>query len=255
MHNSLIQGKIQVKAHPEKKIHAKVYILRPEPFNQHTPATAITGSSNLTEAGLGGGNFYNYINKLLDKGWSQEEIEKDIERLSEENPKNQTFKSTDFQPSFMESLDEVKLFSGTYQEEQDERLKFLYFLRNFRKKHKAWFDKITKMPLKSRVGRNSTTIKKPDLQNGTVAFLKTDKKFEFYWIDSHNQPKEITPLAAFKIFEAEENEKNGELIPNHHDHVNKAIEYFENLEHKLVQSQIDPEALGGVAQNAKKFLF
>lgn len=49
--------------------------------------------------------------------------------------------------------------------------------------------------------------------------------------------------------------KNGELIPNHHDHVNKAIEYFENLEHKLVQSQIDPEALGGVAQNAKKFLF
>lgn len=118
MHNSLIQGKIQVKAHPEKKIHAKVYILRPEPFNQHTPATAITGSSNLTEAGLGGGNFYNYINKLLDKGWSQEEIEKDIERLSEENPKNQTFKSTDFQPSFMESLDEVKLFSGTYQEEQ-----------------------------------------------------------------------------------------------------------------------------------------
>ncbi|MFM7409130.1 MAG: helicase-related protein [Cuspidothrix sp.] len=153
-----------------------------------------------------------------------------------------------------EILDEVKLFSGTYQEEQDERLKFLYFLRNFRKKHKAWFDKITKMPLKSRVGRNSTTIKQPDLQNGTVAFLKTDKKFEFYWIDSHNQPKEITPLAAFKIFEAEENEKNGELIPNHHDHVNKAIEYFENLEHKLLQSQIDPEALGGVAQNAKKFL-
>jgi HKD family nuclease len=58
--DDIIQGKIQVKAHPEKKIHAKVYILRPEPFNQHTPATAITGSSNLTDAGLGGGNFHNY---------------------------------------------------------------------------------------------------------------------------------------------------------------------------------------------------
>ncbi|QEI39546.1 RNA polymerase-associated protein RapA [Dolichospermum sp. UHCC 0315A] len=160
---------------------------------------------------------------------------------------NQVF-STD------EILDEVKLFSGNYQEEQDERLKFLYFLRNFRKKHQAWFDKIKKIPLKSRVGRSSTTIKKPDLQNGTIAFLKTDKKFEFYWIDSNNQPKEITPLAAFKIFEAEENEKNCELITNHHDHVNQAIEHFENLEHKLVQSQIDPEALGSVAQNAKKFL-
>ncbi|MDD1414632.1 phospholipase D-like domain-containing protein [Dolichospermum sp. ST_con] len=160
---------------------------------------------------------------------------------------NQVF-STD------EILDEVKLFSGNYQEEQDERLKFLYFLRNFRKKHQDWFDKIKKIPLKSRVGRSSTTIKKPDLQNGTIAFLKTDKKFEFYWIDSNNQPKEITPLAAFKIFEAEENEKNCELIANHHDHVNQAIEHFENLEHKLVQSQIDPEALGSVAQNAKKFL-
>ena len=58
--DDLIEKKIQIKAHPEKKIHAKVYILRPEPFNEHTPATAITGSSNLTDAGLGGGNFYNY---------------------------------------------------------------------------------------------------------------------------------------------------------------------------------------------------
>lgn len=58
--DDIIQKKIQVKAHPEKKIHAKVYILRPEQFNQHTPATVITGSSNLTDAGLGGGNFYNY---------------------------------------------------------------------------------------------------------------------------------------------------------------------------------------------------
>jgi hypothetical protein len=110
------------------------------------------------------------------------------------------------------------------------------------------------MPLKSRVGRNSTAIKKPNLQRGTVAFLKTDKKFAFYWIDSHNQPREITPLEAFKIFEADENESSSELIANHHDHINNAIKHFEKLEHNLVQSQIDPDALGGVAQNAKKFL-
>ena len=33
-----------------------------------------------------------------------------------------------------------------------------------------------------------------------------------------------------------------------------AVEHFETLEHKLIQSQTDPEALGGVAQRAKKFL-
>ena len=58
--DDLIEKKIQVKAHPEKKIHAKVYILRPEPFNEHTPASVITGSSNLTDAGLGAGFMYNY---------------------------------------------------------------------------------------------------------------------------------------------------------------------------------------------------
>lgn len=153
-----------------------------------------------------------------------------------------------------EILDEVKLFSGTYKEEEDERLKFLYFLRHFKKANRAWFDKIKKLPLKSRAGRSSTDIKKPELQNGTAAFLKTDKKFEFYWVDSNNQPKEITPIEAFKIFEADQKEKNTPLIETHHEHVNKALEHFETLEHKIAQSQTDPEALGGVAQRAKKFL-
>ena len=110
------------------------------------------------------------------------------------------------------------------------------------------------MPLKSRVGRNATDIKKPELRNGTAAFLKTDKKFEFYWVDSNKQPKEITPVEAFKIFSAEEKEKNVSLIETHHEHINKALEHFETLEHKIVQSQTDPEALGPVAQRAKKFL-
>ncbi len=153
-----------------------------------------------------------------------------------------------------EILDEVKLFSGTYKEEEDERLKFLYFLRHFKKANRAWFDNIKKLPLKSRTGRSATDIKKPELQNGTAAFLKTDKKFEFYWVSSNNQPKEITPIEAFKIFSADEKEKNAPLIATHHEHVNKALEHFETLEHKIAQSQTDPEALGGVAQRAKKFL-
>ena len=153
-----------------------------------------------------------------------------------------------------EILDEVKLFSGTYKEEEDERLKFLYFLRHFKKVNRAWFDKIKKLPLKSRVGRSATNINKPEMQSGTAAFLKTDKKFEFYWVDSNNEPKEITPIEAFKIFEANPKEKNATLIGTHHEHVNKALEHFETLEHKIVQSQTDPEALGGVAQRAKKFL-
>ncbi|RYE71467.1 MAG: helicase, partial [Oxalobacteraceae bacterium] len=45
--------RIQVRAHPTKNLHAKIYIFRPDGFNEHKPGAVITGSSNLTEAGLG----------------------------------------------------------------------------------------------------------------------------------------------------------------------------------------------------------
>ena len=160
---------------------------------------------------------------------------------------NQVF-STD------EILDEVKLFGSPYKEEEDERLKYLHFLRDFRKGNRKWFDDIKKIPFKSRAGRNSEKIKRPELQGGTTAFLKTDKKFEFYWVNNAYQTKEITPVEAFRIFEANQKEKRVDLIDSHHEHVKMAVEHFETLEHKLVQSQTDPEALGGVAQRAKKFL-
>lgn len=160
---------------------------------------------------------------------------------------NQVF-STD------EILDEVKLFSGAYKEEEDARLKYLHFLRNFKKKNKDWFETIKKIKLKSRCGRNSDLIERPELKNGTAAFLKTDKKFEFYWIDNTDQPHEITPIEAFRIFEAKQNEQRVDLIDSHHKHVKLAVEHFETLEHKLLQTQTNPEALGGVAQRAKKFL-
>ena len=53
MLQDLIDGKLELRAHPSKKIHAKLYILYPENFNQHTFGAAITGSSNLSGNGLG----------------------------------------------------------------------------------------------------------------------------------------------------------------------------------------------------------
>lgn len=46
-------GKLELRAHPSKKIHAKVYILYPNEYNQYKMATTITGSSNLSGNGLG----------------------------------------------------------------------------------------------------------------------------------------------------------------------------------------------------------
>lgn len=45
--------KVALRAHPSKRLHAKLYIFRPKGFNEHRPGAVITGSSNLTAPGLG----------------------------------------------------------------------------------------------------------------------------------------------------------------------------------------------------------
>ena len=53
MIDDLVSGKLELRAHPSKKIHAKIYLLYPEEYNQYTFGAAITGSSNLSGNGLG----------------------------------------------------------------------------------------------------------------------------------------------------------------------------------------------------------
>jgi len=49
----IISHKIEVRVHPSKKLHAKIYIFTPENFTEKNIGGAvITGSSNLTLAGL-----------------------------------------------------------------------------------------------------------------------------------------------------------------------------------------------------------
>ena len=60
MVQDMIDEKLELRAHPSKKIHAKFYILYPDNFNQHTFGATITGSSNLSGNGLGIGDDKQY---------------------------------------------------------------------------------------------------------------------------------------------------------------------------------------------------
>lgn len=53
-------GKIEIRAHKTGKLHAKIYIFRPKKWNEHNSGYVITGSSNLTDAGLGASPISNY---------------------------------------------------------------------------------------------------------------------------------------------------------------------------------------------------
>lgn len=103
----IISGKIEVKAHPHKKLHAKIYIFKPENWGEHKPGSVITGSSNLTASGLGGEDYHNYeFNVMLrdydDVEFASQEFEElwkegiailptDIEKVKEETFINDSF--------------------------------------------------------------------------------------------------------------------------------------------------------------------
>lgn len=74
-------GKIQIRAHKSKKLHAKFYVFRPKVWNEHKSGFVITGSSNLTDAGLGAGKVSNYefnvqLKEYEDVQFATEEFEK-----------------------------------------------------------------------------------------------------------------------------------------------------------------------------------
>lgn len=154
-----------------------------------------------------------------------------------------------------EILDDVKLFTpqAIEDQEEDKRLKYLFFLRRFREENKAEFQKIKNMPYKCRTARQSNTIQKTHLSKHTVVFLKNPKKFEFYLVND-DKIKEITPLEAIEIFEAQTNEKPHTVTQNYFEHVQKAIQEFETQEKTQVISHSQPEAFGSLAMGAKKYL-
>ena len=107
--DDLISGKIELRAHPKKKIHAKVYIFRPATFNEYAPCEVITGSSNLTDAGLGANPESNYefnvsLREYEDVKFATEEFERlwaesvPILKAEADRIKNQTYLRDNFTP-------------------------------------------------------------------------------------------------------------------------------------------------------------
>jgi superfamily II DNA/RNA helicase len=101
--------KIEIKAHPSKKLHAKIYIFKPKGWNEHKSGYVITGSSNLTENGLGGTDNFNYEFNVQLKDYDDVKFASDeFERLWIEGIsilpieinkiKKETFLNDDFTP-------------------------------------------------------------------------------------------------------------------------------------------------------------
>lgn len=98
--------RIQIRVHPSKNIHAKIYIFREKEKHEHGYGVVITGSSNLTEAGLERNFEFNvelrdnadidFATETFEKLWTEGvELSFDyVERL-----KKETYLNDEFTPS------------------------------------------------------------------------------------------------------------------------------------------------------------
>ncbi len=101
----IINGKVKIKIHPKQNIHAKIYIFREQEKHDHGYGSVITGSSNLTDAGLSRNFEFNvelrdnsdidFATDTFNKLWDEAvPVDRDsIERLSKE-----TFLNSDYTP-------------------------------------------------------------------------------------------------------------------------------------------------------------
>lgn len=120
-----------------------------------------------------------------------------------------------------EEFETFGLFDKQMEEEKDEKLSYLMMIRDIKEKNPTLFKLIKNMPLRARVGRN-----KADLNNGTICFIKDDKRDAFIFVKSNKEIEELTFLETVKKFEAFQAEKGIALHENHHEQVKSALQVF-----------------------------
>jgi len=152
-----------------------------------------------------------------------------------------------------EVLEQVKLHEKGLPEDEDKRLKYLEFIRDFKNKNEKEFKRISKLPLRARTARDPKLAKKKDVSESSLVFLKSDYKMEFYKISS-KQSEPLSFLEAAALFEATVSEIAEKLPEYHHEQVYRAVKKFE--EELLVQNTdtISGEQADALTNRSKKFL-
>ena len=151
-----------------------------------------------------------------------------------------------------EIVREFNLFDSNVKDIVDKKIALLRELRHLYNTDRDWYHKIKKLPLKSRVmrdtGKHSGT---------TVVFVSSKIKTEFYYVEGEHQPQIMDFLSAVRFLKARPEEK---AVPfkqeeRHYVHVNSALAEFRmELQEQTDSDSIKSKNLDTTAQIANKFL-
>ncbi len=151
--------------------------------------------------------------------------------------KIQTFHSTFGEDNQIYSENEIidrdlgRLFDDAVKEKNEEvNLELPYYeeLRDLYKNHRQDYNRIIKMSLRSRTGREAREVNGVKLSGDTIVFIKTNYRKVFFLVSE--KAEEISTIEAFEYFKAEKSEPKVPRISQHHEHVEKALKKFISIQ-------------------------
>lgn len=156
--------------------------------------------------------------------------------------KIQTFQTTFGEDNQIYSTKEVldtfdKLFNEhATTDEVNEELQFYEELRNLYLNDRKEYNRISRLSLRCRCGREPIVYANTKLTNETLVFLKTNLRGAFYRVSDQKPPFELSTIEALHLFKADKDEKPVERIEQHHEHVQRACKAFKNAINQQIAS-------------------
>ena len=136
-----------------------------------------------------------------------------------------------------ENPESFGLFDKDVDEERDEKLRYLMWLRQLKQDDPDLIKRISKLPLRARTGRKSKFI-----PGSTIVFIRNKRRDSFTFVREDGSIEELTFLEAVKEFEARIDEKSIPLHDMHHEQVKAALEAFATQEEetKATKQKVNP---------------
>lgn len=154
-----------------------------------------------------------------------------------------------------ELVEQFELFNEGLPDDEDKRLQYLRFIREFKDSNPSEFKRIKKFPLKARTARKNKYANSKDTKGGSLIFLKSPYKMEFYKVDSSKKVHPLTFLEAAEAFKASQSEAVHQLPELHYEHVQVALSEFDkDFLTATTEIVTTTDKADAISNQAKKFL-
>lgn len=152
-----------------------------------------------------------------------------------------------------ELVEQFELFKEGMPDEEDKRLLYLRFIREYKDSNPIEFKRIKSFPLKARTARKNKDTEQT--KDSTLVFFKSPYKMEFYHVNKENKVKPLTFLEAAEQFEATTSERSYEIPESHYENVQAALKEFDkDFLGSTTEIVTTTDKADAISAQAKKFL-